>query len=235
MPRSLAAERRCICRRMFCLATALHSQGKLDEAADYYRRILALNPNLFTPHRYLGNVLVAQGKPDEAIAQFRLALKIRPDDADTHTVLGVVLLGKDRTAEAAAQFSEAARLQPTNSLANYHLALIHQGRKETRAAIECFHQALKAQPDWPETLNNLAWILAANSDATLRNGAEAVALAERACKLTDYKEALLVGTLAAAYAEAGRFAGSSEIPPKRRARSRSPPARRKLRKRTKTC
>ena len=121
-------------------------------------------------------------------------------------MLGALLLGQNRTAEAAAQFSEAIRLQPTNSLANYHLALIHQGRKETRAAIECFRQALKAQPDWPETLNNLAWILAANPDATLRNGTEAVALAERACKLTDYKEPLLVGTLAAAYAEAGRFA-----------------------------
>ena len=54
-------------------------------------------------------------------------------------------------------------------------------------------------------MNNLAWILAANPDATLRNGAEAVALAERACKLTDYKEGVFVGTLAAAYAEAGRF------------------------------
>jgi tetratricopeptide (TPR) repeat protein len=190
---------------MFCLATALHKQGKLDEAADYYRRILALSPNLFTPRRYLGNILVAQGKPAEAAVQLLLAVKIRPDDADTRTVLGVALLGNNRTDEAAAQLREAARLQPTNSIANYQLALIYQGRKETRAAVECFRKALQAQPDWPESLNNLAWILAANPDATLRNGPEAVALAERACKLTGYKEALLVGTLAAAYAEAGRF------------------------------
>jgi tetratricopeptide (TPR) repeat protein len=190
---------------MFSLATALHHQGKLDEAAEYYRRILALNPNLFPPHRFLGNILVAQGKPDEAIPQFRLALKIRPADADTHTVLGVVLLEKNRIAEAATQFSEAARLQPANAIANYHLALIHQARKETRAAIACFRKALQAQPDWPESLNNLAWILAANPDPALRNGPEAVALAERACKLTGYQEPLLVGTLAAAHAEAGQF------------------------------
>ena len=190
---------------MFSLATALHSQGKLDEAADYYRRILALNPKLFTPRRLLGNILVAQGKADEAIAQLRLAVKARPEDADTRTVLGLALLGKNRTDEAMAELREATRLQSTNALANYQLALIHQGRKETRAAVERFRLALKAQPDWPESLNNLAWILAANPDATVRNGAEAVALAERACKLTDYKEPLLVGTLAAAYAEAGRF------------------------------
>jgi protein O-mannosyl-transferase len=190
---------------MFCLATALHKQNKLAEAADYYRQILALNPNLFTPHRYLGNVLVAQGKPQEAAAQFQMALKIRPADIDTRVVLGVMLLGNNRTDEAAAQFREAVRLQPTNSLANYQLALIHQGRKEPRPAIEYFRQALQAQPDWAESLNNLAWILAANPDATLRNGPEAVTLAERACQLTNYKEAFLIGTLAAAYAEAGRF------------------------------
>src|SRR5208282_4046607 len=63
----------------------------------------------------------------------------------------------------------------------------------------------QAQPDWPESLNNLAWILAANPDSQVRNGAEAVALAERACKLTEYKQPIMVGTLAAANAEAGRF------------------------------
>jgi tetratricopeptide (TPR) repeat protein len=54
-------------------------------------------------------------------------------------------------------------------------------------------------------LNNLAWLLATASDPHLRNGKEAVRLAEQACHLTQYKEAFLVGTLAAAYAEAGRF------------------------------
>ena len=190
---------------LFSLATALHNQGKLDQAADYYHRILELKPDLYTPRRYLGNIFVAQGKPDQAISEFGMALKIRPQDADTRVVLGIVLLDKNRIDEATAQFLEAAKLQPTNAIANYQLALIHQSRKETSAAIDCYHKALKAQPDWPESLNNLAWILAANADATLRNGAEAVALAERACKLTGYKEGIFVGTLAAAYAEAGRF------------------------------
>ena len=149
--------------------------------------------------------MVAQGKPDEAIAELSRALAIQPKDADTHTILGVTLLGKNRTDEAVTQFQEAARLQTTNALANYNLALIHQERKQAREAVERFRLALKAQADWPESLNNLAWILAANPDATVRNGAEAVKLAERACQLTDYKEPLLVGTLAAAYAEAGRF------------------------------
>jgi tetratricopeptide (TPR) repeat protein len=54
-------------------------------------------------------------------------------------------------------------------------------------------------------LNNLAWIFAANSDPQIRNGAESVRLAEQACALTQYQEPVLVSTLGAAYAEAGRF------------------------------
>jgi peptidoglycan/LPS O-acetylase OafA/YrhL len=53
--------------------------------------------------------------------------------------------------------------------------------------------------------NNLAWSLATNPDASHRNGSLAVKLAERACTLTHYKQTLMIGTLAAAYAEAGQF------------------------------
>ncbi len=191
---------------MYCLATALHNEGKLDEAADYYRRLIKINPDFFSPHRFLGNVLAAQGKPDEAIEQYRIAAKIRPDDADTHTVLGILLMEKNQAEEATTEFLQATHAQPTSPIANYQLALIYQGRKETQKAIEYYHKTLQARPNLIEALNNLAWLLAANHDPALRNGIEAVTLAERACKLSEYKTPVLIGTLAAAYAEAGRYA-----------------------------
>ena len=73
------------------------------------------------------------------------------------------------------------------------------------AAIASGRLALKSHPKIPALLNNLAWLLATCPDASLRNGPEAVKYAERACELTHYWETLLIGTLAAAYAEAGRF------------------------------
>jgi tetratricopeptide (TPR) repeat protein len=190
---------------IYCLATALHSEGKLDEAADYYRQIIRINPNLFTPHRFLGNVLATQGNMDAAIEQYRIAAKIRPDDADTHAVLGLILMQKNQLDDATEQFLKANRIQQNNAVANYQLALIYQSRKDMQKAIEYYHKTIQAQPDMIEALNNLAWLLAADHDAAVRNGMEAVKLAERACKLNDYKTPLLVGTLAAAYAEAGRF------------------------------
>jgi predicted Zn-dependent protease len=74
-----------------------------------------------------------------------------------------------------------------------------------REAIEHYHAVLLYRPDTPIVMNNLAWILATNEDPDVRDSAEAVRLAEGACALTRRQVALFVGTLAAAYADAGRF------------------------------
>ena len=75
----------------------------------------------------------------------------------------------------------------------------------TREAVAQYREALKLNPNLAGPLNNLAWVLAAGPDDEFRNGAEAVRLAQRACELTHYDEPLFIGTLAAAYAECGRF------------------------------
>jgi tetratricopeptide (TPR) repeat protein len=72
-------------------------------------------------------------------------------------------------------------------------------------AMEHYHKAIQINPDYREALNNLALALAASPKAEFRNGVEAVRLAERACALTHYGKPVYLGTLAAAYAEAGRF------------------------------
>jgi lysophospholipase L1-like esterase len=73
-------------------------------------------------------------------------------------------------------------------------------------AIGLYRRALQDSPENTVVMNNLAWLLVACPDAQLRNGAEAVRLAEKACQITQYgRLPPAVGTLGAAYAEAGRF------------------------------
>ena len=83
------------------------------------------------------------------------------------------------------------------------LKLCRQG--DFAGAIASYQRALHSHPDSPDLINNLAWLLAACPDASVRNGPEAAALAERACQLTHYRETFFIGTLGAAYAEAGQF------------------------------
>jgi len=72
-------------------------------------------------------------------------------------------------------------------------------------AITHLQKALQIKPDSLEVLNNLAWLLATCPDAHIRDGVQAVKYAGRACELTHYRKTIMVGTLAAAYAEVGRF------------------------------
>ena len=53
-------------------------------------------------------------------------------------------------------------------------------------------------------LNDTAWLLATSPNVSVRNGVEAVELAQRAVRLSAGREPAVLGTLAAAYAEAGR-------------------------------
>lgn len=71
--------------------------------------------------------------------------------------------------------------------------------------ITAFRETLKREPDSTVALNNLAFLLATAPDAALRNGAEAVTYGEKACALTGNTNLATLATLAAAYAEAGRF------------------------------
>lgn len=66
-------------------------------------------------------------------------------------------------------------------------------------------QALTLNANSVEALNNAAWLRATAPDAGLRNGDEAVRLGEQACELTSRQEPVPLSTLAAAFAEAGRF------------------------------
>ena len=81
--------------------------------------------------------------------------------------------------------------------------LLRKGRN--REAVACLQKAVAIDIGRSEIDNQLAWLLAAGSEADLRDGPRAVQLAEQACRLTDFKKTAYVGTLAAAYAESGHF------------------------------
>jgi tetratricopeptide (TPR) repeat protein len=78
-------------------------------------------------------------------------------------------------------------------------------------ALAHWRQALSQAPDNVRLLNDTAWVLATCADAALRNGTEAVTLAGHAVDLTSGRDPVLLATLAAAYAEAGRFDKAVEL------------------------
>jgi len=84
-------------------------------------------------------------------------------------------------------------------------------------ALQAYREAVRLHPNDPVALNNLAWSLAANPRQELRNGREAVEIASQAVELTGQHQPVLLGTLAAAYAEAGQFSKAVKMAQKARA------------------
>ena len=153
----------------------------------------------------MGNVLLAQGKPAEALPLFENALKLRPIFPEARLKCTTALLDLHRPVEAEGQLLQILASEPNNLEAHRLQAQIYSAEGKSRELVEQYRRMLQLAPDWPEVLNNLAWVLATHRDVGLRNGAEAVSMAERASDLTAGTNTAFLATLAAAYAEAGRF------------------------------
>jgi tetratricopeptide (TPR) repeat protein len=188
------------------LGLAAQGQGHVAEALANYRKALEIWPNFALAHNNVGTVLVEQGRLDEAIAQFNKALEIDPHLTTAHFNLGSGLAKCGRFDEAIACFQKALELQPDGADARNVLARARSQREELLKALAGRRDSLRSHPDDVALLNEMAWMLATNPNASIRNGAEAVELARRAEKLTAGQQPAVVDVLAAAYAEAGRFA-----------------------------
>jgi tetratricopeptide (TPR) repeat protein len=171
-----------------------------------FRHTLAVTTNNSLAHVDLGYALAVQnGRIDEAAENFAAAVRIRPSYVEARNNLGLMLAMKGQLEEAIEQYRSALQINPRLSRTHSLLgsALTQQGKKG-EALVE-YQAALELDPDHLYALNDLAWMLATDADAGVRNGVKAVPLAERAVRVTSSRNAQLLGTLAAAYAEAGRF------------------------------
>ena len=187
------------------LGDALIRKGSVNEAIAQYQKALQIKPDYAEAHVNLGNALLQKGSVDEALAHYQRALQIKPDFAEAHYNLGDALIRKGSVDQAIAHFQRALEIDPDFAEAHINLghALIRKGKMDE--AIAHFQKALQVSPDYAEAQKSLAWVLATCPQASLRNGKRAVELAQRANQLTGDGNPVVLGTLAAAYAEAGRF------------------------------
>jgi Flp pilus assembly protein TadD len=142
---------------------------------------------------------------DDAIETLEPAVEARRNDSDLLMQLGSYCLA-DRQVSRAISLFERGLAEDENNWKLHELradAYLRVGKQAE--AIADYESALKLQPDRSTILNNLAWVLATSPDDKLRDGKRALELATKACEVTDYKQAHILSTLAAAYAEAGQF------------------------------
>jgi len=187
------------------LGGAQFQKGKVDDAIAQFQQALQIDPDIAEAHFNLGNALFQKGNVDQAIAEYQKALQINPGYAEACFNLGNALLKTGNVDEAIAHFQKTLQINPENAEAHNNLGSALLQKSKVDEAITHYQKALQIRPDYAEAQNNLAWVLATCPQASLRNGNEAVELARQANQLTGNENPAVLCTLAAAYAEAGRF------------------------------
>ncbi len=177
------------------------NDGAIQQSTEAFR----LDPNLKAAAAWLLKALRAKAASDPALNVYADRFEASPPKADFWLDLGVEWLNRNMDAAAVASFRLAVQDDPASEPARFQLAVALSKTDAVADAIAEYQSLLKLHPDNPAALNNFAWLLATQPEARWRNGAEAVRLAQHACELTTNQEAVCLGTLAAAYAEAGRF------------------------------
>ena len=179
-----------------------------------YRTVLQKNPNSGESRVEIGRVLFEKGSFDEAEAQFQGALAVRPNDPGcrmrAYHGLGNILLKKGRIDDAINDLQKALEADPNYSLAHTSLGSAYYLKGLFAESIAHYEKSLQLHPRGASTQSNLAWILATCPDSAFRNGPRAVTLAERAVQLSNGTNPAFLRTLAAAYAESGRFSKAAE-------------------------
>ncbi len=192
------------------LGNAFRQKGQVDEAITHYLTALEIKPDFAAAHNNLAVALLQKGQVDEAILHCRKALKIKPNLADTHYNLGNALRQKGQVHEAIVYYQKTLELKPDFTRVHLNFAIaLHQAWRVDEALVQ-YEMAIEINPMEQGALNNLAWILATSPEASLRNGARALELAQRAHQLSGGNHPQVLHTLAAAYAECGRFAEANE-------------------------
>jgi len=191
---------------MYNLGVAMQAAGHVDEAMEKYRETIRLDPSRAGAERNLGILLAMRGDAGPAARHLERSIELDPNSPEAHDNLGKLLATTGQLREAVKHFRQALAIDPKFHKSQYNLGLALSMLGRSEEALPHFQEAVRLQPENPAAWAWLAWILATDPDAKIRSQGDAVAMAERAARMTRGQDPTVMDALAAAYADQGRFA-----------------------------
>jgi predicted O-linked N-acetylglucosamine transferase (SPINDLY family) len=141
------------------LAVAHHQAGRLELAAEIYRRILAVEPEHADAMHLLGVLLHHRGQHAEAAGWIERAIERRPLDAAFHNNLGEACRALNETGRAVACYRRALELRPEYAKAYNNLGIALASQGQLAEAADCYRRALVCEPQYALAYNNLGNVL----------------------------------------------------------------------------
>ena len=142
------------------LGIAVASGGRLDEAIEYHKKAIGLDPKNSEAHYNLANILLSRNKLRQAIGEYEEAVRIKPKYTKAHINLAVALMRQGRPDEAIEHFTQASKIEPNNIDVHYNLAMVLINKGLFEDAANQYRQILKLQPQDVDTRCVLGDVLA---------------------------------------------------------------------------
>jgi len=198
--------------RAYCDRAELEQQllQRPDRALADYDEAIRLEPAFQRAYFNRGAYYITRQDYTRAITDFTHAIKLVPNDSAAYAYRAYACRRNGDRARAVADATTAINLKPTGFYLWRPTALQMRARAyrivgKPELALRDLREAVRLMPNDHVSNDNLAWFLATSPQDRLRNGAEALSTAKRACELSHRKSVGCYDSLAVAYAEAGDF------------------------------
>ncbi len=166
---------------------------------------LKLQPGAVQALQLHASLLGSSGKYDQALADLTALREAMPNNPEVLLQMAALYQASKQLHKAVTTYDRLIENDAKNLVAYRGRADTYLSLGKQAEAIADYEAALKIEPGNSGVLNNLAWVLATSPDDKLRDGKRAIELAKEAGEATEFKQAHILSTLAAGYAEAGDF------------------------------
>jgi tetratricopeptide (TPR) repeat protein len=180
-------------------------KGDLPAALADVDTALKLQPGSVAALQLRASLFGSAGKFEQALADLNLLRRAMPDNPELLLQIAGVYQAAKEPQKAVATYDHAIEVAPKLVAAFRGRADSYLSLGEQAQAVSDYEAALRLEPKNSGVLNNLAWVLATSPEDKLRDGKRSIELAKEACEATEYKQAHILSTLAAGYAETGEF------------------------------
>jgi tetratricopeptide (TPR) repeat protein len=186
-------------------AMRLEEKQQYTEALAMWKKAVALAPDDAKVQNDLAANLYITGDTAEAIEVLRKAVQINPELVQAHYNLGAYLMEQGHADEGLPELERVVSMDPRFPSGEETLAGDYSVLGRQADSLAHWRKALELHPKSVIAHIGAARILSTSNDDSIRNGADALTLAMQANDLTAGKDASVLDTLGAAYAESGQF------------------------------
>jgi tetratricopeptide (TPR) repeat protein len=191
--------------RLMDEATDAQERGETATALKLWQQALGIDGEDARANNGMALTLKAAGRLEDSARYFRRATELNGRFVDAYYNLGEVQMEMHQLDEAINAWQTTVRIRPNYYMGHEGLGFAYYVKEDYAESLRHLRLALDGEPDRVSVLTLAASLMATCPDEALRDGPEAVNLAERARNLTGGKDVSVLDTLAAAYAEDQRF------------------------------